>query len=67
MGLSSAVCLSGPLRGHARSHRYCIHSWSCGLPVGAGVPAKGPTPVFDLLPTITRGHAAGNADRVFSP
>jgi len=35
-------CLDGPLRGHARSHRYCASLEACGDLVGAGVPAKGP-------------------------
>ncbi|RPD95365.1 hypothetical protein EGN69_05515 [Pseudomonas monteilii] len=30
------------LRGHARSHRYSTSFTCCGVPVGAGVPAKGP-------------------------
>ncbi|AFK69850.1 hypothetical protein YSA_05687 [Pseudomonas putida ND6] len=30
------------LRGHARSHRYSTGFKGCGVPVGAGVPAKGP-------------------------
>ncbi|MDH4550506.1 hypothetical protein E8E68_11270 [Pseudomonas sp. BN607] len=31
-----------PFRGHARSHRYSTGLKSCDVPVGAGVPAKGP-------------------------
>ncbi|QDR70598.1 hypothetical protein FPB55_24695 [Pseudomonas sp. BJP69] len=33
---------SGPLRGLARSHRYSAAPGTCAVPVGAGVPAKGP-------------------------
>ncbi|AXQ50079.1 hypothetical protein CQW31_03440 [Pseudomonas sp. 382] len=32
----------GPLRGHARSHRYCTGFKACAVIVGAGVPAKRP-------------------------
>ena len=31
-----------PLRGHARSHRYSTALRPCDIPVGAGMPAKGP-------------------------
>ncbi|AFO46427.1 hypothetical protein T1E_0569 [Pseudomonas putida DOT-T1E] len=33
---------TGPLRGHARSHRYTTAFETCETPVGAGGPAKGP-------------------------
>ncbi|PTU51541.1 hypothetical protein DBB42_13980 [Pseudomonas plecoglossicida] len=31
-----------PLRGLARSHRYSTCLEACGVPVGAGLPARGP-------------------------
>ncbi|PLU86119.1 hypothetical protein CXG45_19115 [Pseudomonas plecoglossicida] len=34
--------LCRPLRGHARSHRYCTGVENGATPVGAGAPAKGP-------------------------
>ncbi|SPO54213.1 protein of unknown function [Pseudomonas sp. JV551A1] len=34
------VDLHRPLRGHARSHRDTTPFKFCGIPVGAGVPAK---------------------------
>ncbi|PMY78258.1 hypothetical protein C1X72_26385 [Pseudomonas sp. FW306-2-2C-D06B] len=44
-GCRSGFCvdLARPLRGLARSHRYCIGSGSNGEPVGAGEPAKAAT------------------------
>ncbi|AXQ48642.1 hypothetical protein CQW31_00685 [Pseudomonas sp. 382] len=43
--MSCRVCRKRdrPLRGHARSHRYCTVFRICAMPVGAGVPAKGPS------------------------
>ncbi len=39
----NCVASHRPLRGHARSHRYCTVLEACAVgPVGAGVPAKGP-------------------------
>ncbi|QKL04070.1 hypothetical protein GEV39_23085 [Pseudomonas sp. NY5710] len=35
-------CLDGPLRGHARSHNVTTNLATCTVPVGAGMPAKGP-------------------------
>ncbi len=35
-------CLNWPLRGHARSHRDRAKLETGAVPVGAGVPAKGP-------------------------
>ncbi|RNF84587.1 hypothetical protein EFK07_22235 [Pseudomonas putida] len=34
--------LCRPLRGHARSHRYCTACKAAVIPVGAGSPAKRP-------------------------
>ncbi|ATP45908.1 hypothetical protein CR511_18420 [Pseudomonas putida] len=35
-----------PLRGQARSHRYATGFKANGVPVGAGLPAKGPVQVI---------------------
>ena len=35
-------CLCRPLRGRARSHRFSTGHGQSGIPVGAGMPAKGP-------------------------
>ncbi|NIE74212.1 hypothetical protein F3J44_22995 [Pantoea sp. Tr-811] len=40
--------LSGPFRGQARSHRGSTDFGSCAVPVGAGLPAKGPAMPTDL-------------------
>ncbi|QKK97835.1 hypothetical protein GEV38_18490 [Pseudomonas sp. 13159349] len=36
------------LRGRARSHRPCAGSEACGVPVGAGKPAKRPAQVMKI-------------------
>ncbi|MRT59554.1 hypothetical protein FYM84_02550 [Pseudomonas sp. CAH-1] len=35
-------CLDGPFCGHARSHKVTTNFATCTVPVGAGMPAKGP-------------------------
>ncbi|PLP87289.1 hypothetical protein CXG50_22080 [Pseudomonas plecoglossicida] len=42
--------LCRPFRGLARSHRYCTVLKSCGVPVGAGKPAKGPAQATPTSP-----------------
>ncbi|AVH39307.1 hypothetical protein AL532_24795 [Pseudomonas monteilii] len=42
---SDSGCLYRPLRGLARSHRDITNIENCGVPVGAGKPAKRPAQV----------------------
>ncbi|RPD94864.1 hypothetical protein EGN69_01325 [Pseudomonas monteilii] len=48
--------LSRPLRGHARSHRYCTRLGAGGGPVGAALAAKGPVQAMQIPTqhTLTR-------------
>ncbi|PIK78239.1 hypothetical protein CQW31_12660 [Pseudomonas sp. 382] len=47
---SARTDLYRPLRGHARSHRYCTALEPCVVPVGAGVPAKRPAQAHTVTP-----------------
>ncbi|RNF93039.1 hypothetical protein EFK07_05015 [Pseudomonas putida] len=53
-----ASYLYRPLRGQARSHRYCAHLRSGAVPVGAGVPAKRPE---QAIHTVERFSAFATA------
>lgn len=43
----------GPVRGHARSHRYGATSESAAIPVGAGVPSNGAAKQPQLLQMVS--------------
>ncbi|TFF51574.1 hypothetical protein C5609_13185 [Pseudomonas putida] len=40
--------------GHARSHRLLAGHEACGVPSGAGIPAKGPAPATQSPPCQSR-------------